>query len=703
VDDRHRDRRRRRDDGLVNPTDAGTESDETVLHRSFCRFCEAACAVLVETRGADVVRVRGDADSPLSRGYTCPKGRSLPAWHHHPDRLDLPHLRDPDGELRAAPWTEVLDDLADRLRSLIDEYGPDSVGVLLATGSAFDSIGRRTAQRMWQQMGSRSLYTSGSIDTPCKPFVARLMSGFPGLVPALDHDRAGLTILIGVNPVVSHGHLNAFPDPVVTLRALADHGRELWVLDPRVSESARLATEHLAPRPGTDHLVLAHVVREVLRDGADRAYMDQHVDPADVDVLHRTVEPWDARATAHRCDVPVAALERLVAAVRRHGRVAVQTGTGTTMARSANVTEWMSWSLQIVTGSFDRPGGSWFNPGFLRRLETRSLAPAGAEPGPGPSSRPELRNWLNEFPCSAMVDEIDAGNLRALVVFGGNPTRALPEPDRVAEALGRLEAFAVVDVVETDSSRLASHVLPATGQLERADLPLEIDQFVPTLSTQYTPAVVAPGAERRPAWWMFAQLAERLGLQVLPDGLHADAATEDDLLRPLVERSRGDWDDLVERRWALDEPIYGWVLDRVLPEGRWRLAPPLLVEQFEGLVASPVPVLQLIPRRQPRHLNSQFADDRAAVRQDRPDILISPADAQECGVRDGDRVRVRSRHGEVFGTASVVDEIRPGAVSVPHGFGAPNVTVLTSATADIDPHTAMVLQCGVDVTVEPMA
>lgn len=672
------------------------------VHRSFCRFCEAACAVLVETRGTEVIRVRGDADSPLSRGYTCPKGRGLPAWHHHPDRLDRPRMRVPGGELGTVPWSDALDDLADRLRSLIDEHGPDSVGVLLATGSAFDSIGRRTAQRMWQQLGSRSLYTSGSIDTPCKPFVARLMSGFPGLVPALDHGRARLTILIGVNPVVSHGHLNAFPDPVVTLRSLAADGRELWVVDPRVSESARLATEHLAPRPGTDHLVLAHVVREVLRDGADLGYLGRHVAPADFEAVRRVVEPWDAEATAARCDVPVDALARLVAAVRRHGRVAVQTGTGTTMARAANVTEWMAWVLQIVTGSFDQPGGSWFNPGYLRRLETRTLAPAGAEPGPGPSSRPEIRNWLNEYPCSAMVDEIEAGNLRALVVFGGNPMRAMPEPDRLAAAFGRLEALAVVDVVETDSVRLATHVLPAAGQLERADVPLEIDQFVPTLSTQYTPAVVPPGAERRPAWWMFAQLAERLGLSVLPDGLAADAATEDDLLRPLVDRSRGTWDDLVERRWALDEPVYGWVLDRVLPDGRWRLAPALLVEQFVELSTLASPALQLIPRRQPRHLNSQFADDRAAVRQDRPDVLMSPDDARVRGIADGDQVRVRSRHGEVVGTVAVVGEIRPGAVSVPHGYGAPNVTVLTSATDDVDPHTAMVLQCGIDVTVEPL-
>ena len=191
-----------------------------VTRRSFCRFCEAACAILVDVEtdpgGIErVTRIRGDASSPLSNGYTCSKGRNLTAWHHHRDRLDVPLVRRPDGELVERSWDETLDDLADRLGSLVAEHGADSVGVMLATGSAFDSNGRRTAERLWKRLGSRSVYTSGSVDTPCKPFVARLVGGFPGLVPTLDERTARLTVLIGLNPVVSHGHLNGFPDPVV--------------------------------------------------------------------------------------------------------------------------------------------------------------------------------------------------------------------------------------------------------------------------------------------------------------------------------------------------------------------------------------------------------------------------------------------------------------------------------------------------------
>ena len=504
-------------------------------------------------------------------------------------------------------------------------------------------------------------------------------------------------MFLGCNPVVSHGHLNGLPDPIVTLRPLTEGDRELWVIDPRRTETARLATRHVALRPGTDHVLLAHLVREVLGDGADREYLAAHTAPDDIAVVAALVRPFDREVTAARCDVPAAELDDLVAAIRRHGRVSAQTGTGTTMSRTANLTEWLLWVLHIVTGSFDRPGGMWFNPGYLRALDRRPVGASGDVPADGPASRPELKDWLGEFPCAALCDEVEAGNLRVLVVFGGNPLRSFPDVDRTRAAFARLDTLAVLDVVATDTTALATHVLPVTGQLERADLTLGIDQFTATLSTQYTPAVVAPSGERRAAWRVLAELAELLGRSVLPEGLSADTCTDDDLLRPIADRSRGSWAELVDERVAVAAPVYGWVTGGVLPNGRWRLAPPLLVEQFSALAAAEPAPLALVPRRQVRHLNSQLTTGIA--RADPPAVLLNAADADRLGVADGDPIVVSSAYGAVHATATVTDELRRGAVSVPHGLGEPNVSHLTSAAADVDPLTGMVLQSGVAVTV----
>src|SRR5581483_11421631 len=455
-----------------------------VMTRSYCRFCGALCGILVETDGERVTSVRGDPTHPLSKGYTCPKGRALPAFHHHPDRLDQPLLRG-----QPTSWDEVLGDLAARLGDIVAAHGPDAVASFVGTGSAFDVNGRRLAERFMQALPSRSRYSTATVDNASKPLVAELMGGHPGLVPAVDHHGATLVLLFGTNPVVSHGHLNAFPDPIVRLRALAARG-ELWVVDPRHHETARLATRHLAVRPGTDYALLAFLIRSLLgpNGGADWAYLDAHALAEDVDRLRAAVAPFDRAAAAARCGLAETDLDDLLSAIQRHRRVAGQTGTGVTMSPAANASEWLMWALHIVTGSFDAPGGMWFNPRFMKCFDRRPIRASDGTPGPGPRSRPELPGRWGELPCAALADEIEAGNVRALFVVGGNPLTALAQPDRLAAAFARLDVLVVADVVRTEVTELATHTFACAGQLERADLPGLADTFQVAVAAQYTPA-----------------------------------------------------------------------------------------------------------------------------------------------------------------------------------------------------------------------
>lgn len=667
---------------------------QPVVERTFCRFCIAQCGIIVTTAGDRVLAVKGDRNDPLSRGYTCPKGRALGAMHHDSRRLDYPMLRR-DGELRRVSWQQCLDDLETKLRAILDDSEPDSVAMFLATASAFDASGRRLAERFLRGLGSRSRYTSATVDAPAKMLVSELMAGHPGLIPAIDRERATLVLLVGSNPVVSHGHTNAFPHPAVTLRRLAARG-EVWVIDPRRTETANLATRHLAPRPGTDFVLLAHLVRELLREGADHGYLAEHAEG--VERLQSAVEPFDLALSARWTGLDPAAIEDLLAALRRHGRVAGQTGTGVTMSAAANVTEWLMWALHIITRSYEQPGGMWFQPGLLHRLHERELEPSDGEPGPGPPSRPDLPSRWGERPSVALADEIEAGHVRALFVLGGNPLTSLPETPRLARALRKLDVLAVADVVSTDTTRLATHVLPCTGQLERADIPYTVDQFFPVLATRYTPALLPAAGERRPMWWLFAELGRRLGIPVLPRGLDPDTCSDDDLLVAMLERRPGLLEQLRRERVLVEEQaVFGWVEKRLLPGGRWRIAPEPLVSQLREL-AEP-PALVLVPRRQLRRLNSQpWAVGPAAGRvSDQPDILVNPEDAARAGLNDGELVEVRSDTGVLVGRLRLDPDLRCGAVSVPHGHTDPNVGNLTSARRRVDPLTGMVLQSGVPV------
>jgi anaerobic selenocysteine-containing dehydrogenase len=690
-------------------------ADEVTETASFCRICNAMCGILVSTAGDRVVEVRGDPAHPLSRGYTCPKGRALAQFHHHPNRLDHPTVRGV-----ATDWTTALDDIASTIRALIDGSGPDSVAMYLASGSAFDTNGRRAAERFLRVLGSRQKYTATTIDTPSKPLVAELVGGWSGLTPIWDHQRSTLLVLFGSNPVVSHGHSNAMPDPVRRLRdhrRTRDDGRagELWVVDPRRTETAALADHHLQIRAGTDHVLLAHLVRELLHDGADEDHLEAHA--TGVAQLRDAVERYDLATTAHRTGLATEQIDGLVAAIRRHGRISGLTGTGVSMAAPANVAEWLLWALHVVTASYDRPGGMWFNPGYLMQLDTRTWTASDGTPEPGPASRPELPRRFDEYPCAGLVDEIEAGNVRGLLVVGGNPLTALPDENRTRLALASLDLLVVIDVIDTATTALATHVLPAAGQLERSDLPWLLDAYQLEVATQYTPAVVAPGARREPVWRTFAALGERLGLDVLPRGMVAGSTTDDDLLRAIADRSRGGAESVFAARSgtvAEGGTPFGWVTDSVLPDGRWRLAPGPLLAQLAtlddttavGYTEAPAAevALRLIPQRRLRMMNSQLRGIAArGGRLEAPHLTMHPDDAAQRGVVDGTTVTVTSTTtgGVLRAEAKVDDRIARGTVSLPHGWDDVNVSQLTSASIGVDPLTGMVLQSGLPVEVRP--
>ncbi|MGO9747445.1 MAG: molybdopterin-dependent oxidoreductase [Mycobacterium sp.] len=656
--------------------------------RSFCRVCTSVCGILVDVEGDTVVRVRGDQDHPFSRGYTCAKGRALPGLHHHPDRLERPQMR-VDGQLRDTTWEACLDDLGTRLKDIIDRHGPESVAFYFST---MESAGFRMAEALHAAIGTPAKFSPLTIDGTAKPLISDLVGGFMGLSGRTDLEHADFLLLVGVNPVISHGHAISMPNPTGTVRAIARRG-QVWVIDPRRTETARLATGHLAPRPSTDYAVLAYLVREILRDGCK-----SDVPVQGIDALRAAVEPFTLAHTAAIADVGEPELTRLCAAVRAADCVAIETGTGVTMtAERGNVTQWLAWVLMILTGAMNRPGGTWFHPGFAYQLEAFGdllpITPPEGAFGPGPRSRPEAQAFINEWPCAVLPDEIEAGHIRALINVGGSLVTCMPETGKLIPALQNLDVFATTEIIHNETTDLSTHVLPTKDPLERPDITLH-DILSSRVSVQYTPAVVTPVGQRRSMWWVFAELGRRLGYDLGSLG-DPDRSTDDDVLAVLLAGARTKYDEVVATGWAeapqaLPAP---WVDAHIARMGGWRLAPPLLVDQLAAL--APPPPLVLVPRRQRKKLNGQldFLGERA-------DILINPADGAAAGVVSGQPVTVRSANGELTGIARVDDSIRRGAVSIPHGHPDSNVNRLTNKD-DIDRVTGMVRYSGIAVSLHP--
>lgn len=669
----------------------------TTEKKSFCRVCGSACGIIVELDGQQVVKVRADEEHAVTAGYTCPKGRNLAEDHRSADRLERPMIR-ANGELKAHDWDYVLDDLGAKLKAIIHKHGPRAVGLFTGGGGYLDASGHLSWQAFKNTLGTPSMYSDLTIDSVAKLVVSELVTGFPGLMSRADIARARLVMFVGTNPVISHGHTSTLSSPTASLRAMRERGTEVWVMDPRRTETAQRADRYIQTRPSTDYAVLAYLVRELLIEGADREFMAAHTQGGER--LEAAVARFTLEHAAAVSGTDPQDLRDLLASVRKAGKLAVETGTGITMSRPGNVTVWLSWALMLVTGSLDREGGAWFSPGNILQLDKMDVPPA-PENGwqaPGPESRPELKAVGGEYPCAALPDEIAAGNLRAMVVFGGNIEVCLPETTRTYEALKQLEVMATFDVRHNRTTDASTHLLPTKHQLERADMTYVTDGYFPVMSTQYTPAMIEPIGDRKAYWWVIGQLGKRMGMEFFP-GLDVDTADDDTVMAYILRDADLDFEELKAKRHHIDPPRFGWVERYVEKIGGWRIAPPLLVGQLDGFVeqekAEPAQ-FTLIPRRQRYHENSKMLDLR-----DRPFVYLTQADAQSIGIAEGGTVRVSNATGTVERIAKFDETLRRGVINVPHGWSDEiNVNRLTSTTRDLDSISGMVRYSGIPVSLQ---
>jgi anaerobic selenocysteine-containing dehydrogenase len=659
-------------------------------HLSFCRICAAACGIVVTVDEGQIVKVRGDAEHPVSRGYTCEKGRALPQWHHSPNRLDHPRLRG-----RTVGWDEVLDDLATIIDETKGNDGADSIGLYLATGLAYDSAGQVSCGMWMGSVGSTSFYTAATVDNAPVLVAAEAVAGHPMLNPVWEPEHSRLLILLATNPVVSHGYGTTLADPVRRLRENQALGGKVWTIDPRRTESAALSDNHLQVRPGSDVILLAALVRELFADERCRDSLASTCHDVDIDRLARAVLPFSLDAAEIATGCSRESIGDLVAQLRSaFGRVAMFCGTGTTMATDGILVEWLRWVLLAMTNSLDVIGGMRFNEGVVNRL---SPVRPGTPSLDGPSSRPELVRIAGQLPVAALVDEIEAGRLKVLVVTGGNPLSAFPEPDRFRQAAALLDALVVIDVADTELCELATHVLPATGQLERADLTLA-EQVAFRSGMQFTPPIVEPEADRRPVWWILGSLAARSERPMF-GGARLDALSDEGILAGLLGHGPLEASDVIGAgsRGVDLAPAYGWVRERMLADGRWRIAPEAFVERL-ALHRGPEVGLLLVPRRESAWSNSV----RFAGSGDEPVVVLHPNDASDRGIVTGDWVALTTDHGSLVATVGIDETLRPGVVSVTHGHPGSLTGTLTSSRVDVDPLTAMPRASGVPVRVDKL-
>jgi anaerobic selenocysteine-containing dehydrogenase len=688
-------------------------SDMSVAYTT-CPLCEATCGLELTLSGERIVGVRGDTEDVFSHGYICPKGAALRQLDADPDRLRAPLVRR-DGVLTPVSWPEASAAVDAGLRRVIDTYGRDAVALYLGNPNVHSFAGGLYAATLRKALGSRNVYTASTLDQMPKHVSCGYLYGNPLAIPVPDIDRTDYLMVLGADPYSSNGSLWTAPDLPGRFAALRKRGGRLVVVDPRRSRTARAADEYLPIRPGTDVFLLLGMASTLFSSGL--AAVGPHV--SGVSAVEALVAPFTPEVVGPRCGIEPATIRRLAHELAAAPRAAVYGRIGTTTVEHGTVTSWLVDVLNVLTGNLDRPGGAMFPlPAHGRRGTGRGK---GFTTGRWHSRVRGLPEVLGELPTATLVDELETpgeGQVRALVTVAGNPALSAPNGDRLGAALSTVDFMVSVDPYLNETTRFAHVILPPAPvsrqpHYDFAFLGLSVRNVV-----KYSPAPVpaAPGAVDE------CEILPRLIAIVSGLGPDADlsvlaAAQETSTLQrfcadpssPVFGTDVASLHALVagdtrEER-ALDIELrtgpYGDWFGRV-PDGlnlaRVRNAPhgidlgpleprlPEILRTVSGTVElCPAPIAAavaglstlddgpefvLVGRRHLRSNNSWMHNVPALMKgRPRCTVVVNRADATKLGLTDGGRARVTSRVGEVELPVEVTDDIAPGVVSIPHGWG----------------------------------
>ena len=486
--------------------------------KTFCRFCHANCAMLVDVEDGRVKAVRGDPDDPEFAGYTCIKGRQLPESHNSPDRL-IHSLVRRDGEFVETPMAEALAHVGDRLKDIIARHGPHSVALFFGSGGFQNSAGMAAALALCKAIGTRNYYTSVTLDQPAKVYTTARYGKWMGGTNTFS--QADVTFLIGNNPMVSHYSPPGGVPPFSPSRRIRDRqkaGMKLIVADPRESDVGALADIYLPVKPGEDPALLAGMLNVILKEQLyDRNFAAAHVDG--IEELEDAVAQFSPDIAAARAGVDA---DQLVAAARLFAgadRGCAVTGTGPEMAGNGTLTEYLVSALNILCARFTQEGEKASIPGVFTAQTPRraQVGPRVAMFGEGfPQSRFRGLGALGfEMPCNVLADEIltpGDGQVRALISVGGNPEIAFPNQFKMRRALDDLELFVQVDPWMSASAKRADVVLAPTQCLEREDITSLSEWWHERPYARYTEAAAQPPGDTIDEYEMMWRLAQHLGL-----------------------------------------------------------------------------------------------------------------------------------------------------------------------------------------------
>ena len=644
----------------------------SMIHARTCHICEANCGLLVEVEGREILSIRGNPDHVLSRGHICPKGTAIADLQDDPDRLHKP-VKKVDGQWQEIGWEQAYTEIAAKLVALKGQGAKPAI--YAGNPGAHDYALSTQVGQLRRAIGLKNIYSASTLDQIPHHVVQYHMYGHVSLAAVPDIDRCQYLVIIGGNPMASNGSIWTVPDFRKRVKEMQARDGRLVVVDPRRTETARIADAHHFVKPGTDTALLIGILKSIFDSGlVDTSRVDALLDDS-WSAIEPAVAGFDMDQLAAHCGISVETMEEMAAQLAADQPAALYGRMGVSVCEFGSLNQWLIQVINIASGNLDRVGGTMVPQPALDTINLvgrGSVRTVDTVRGPMPSI-------MGELPTITFADEMlrdDEQRIRSLFVLTGNPVLSAPDGAKLDRALERLDLMVSFDMYVTATSRHADYILPPCGPLEKDHYPFFFGPLAIRNYASYSPAIFDMPDGEKADWEIVAELSLAIMAQ---DGQDLpNIRVPRDVLDNMLQSSPAGL-TLAEVEAAPNGidlgPLQPCMAERLRTEnGKIHCAHPDFLAELQRFAASlddeQPDALRLIGRRHVRQNNSWLHNSKRLLKgPDRCTLMIHPDDAMARGLTDGGMATVTSRVNSVDIPVEVSDDVMPGVVSIPHGFG----------------------------------
>jgi len=659
-------------------------------HYRTCNICEALCGIAIEHEGERIVSIKGDEKDPLSRGHICPKAVALQDFYEDEDRLRFP-LKKTENGFEEVSWEEAFTFTVEKIQAIQKEHGDNAVGIFIGNPNVHNVGNQIFLRPFLKALRTRSRFSASSVDQMPHHVAALHMMGHSVLTPVPDLDETNYLLVMGGNPVISNGSMMSSPDIKKRLRSIQERGGKVVVIDPRRTETADKADEHLFIRPETDAIFLLSLIHVLFAENKIRLH---HLENAvtGLEEIKAVAKNYPPEKAEKITGINATKIKSIALEMAAADRAVLYSRMGLSTQTFGGICLWLTNVFNILNGNFDRVGGMMF---------TRpAVDPISFSPKKGKPKREmqlsrvrKLPKYLGEIPSVSLAEEIETegeGQIKAMVCIAGNPVLSVPNGKRVEKAFEKLDFIVCSDIYLTETSKLADIVFPATSGLEISQYDIAFLNLAIRNIAKYSPPLFPKKGNTKHDWEILAELTARLKGEENP-GQSPEMFIDMALRMGHYGKEGLSLEKLKENPHGIDlGPLNPSLMDRIqTDDDTIRLAPQVFLDDLarldeamnESETQSDFP-FQMIGRRVFRQHNTWTHNShRLSKGLNECTLLINPKDAEKAGVSSGNYVSVSSRVGTISVEAEVSDEIMEGVVSLPQGFGASKKSKMKIAVA----------------------